>query len=546
MSSQVSIRFDPSALLIIKKEIDHAIQLIEIAIQTLNDEQKVPFELEETLEQFDQCARVLLLIDMGHLAQMIEYLSMLVRKIMANPELVDTQQMMALSEGTTMLKRYIEFTCLHEVKAPQFLLDTLNRLELALDKPLTKEGQRLIPRLNAFKSDLSLPSPPKLEKSQYVHQLFKHSLYKLIRHTETSLDLQAIKLIGAYLASDAKKRSSQQYWQLVYVAFGHIEELILSDARLRTLIQLETNIGHFLQQPEQFQASLSDLADIISLCVSQDDAISELLRRQLRIGDEQLTDAQLQVLSSHLYGPDYETIHCICELITESMTHIRNDIEYNYQNMSPEKIQEIQNQLHHIANVFQILNLHEANKALSKQAEHLSQPDILTNEGYAQQLMRSILSAMNSLGILQRNYTSNRLQLRAHNMAISLDRLDDAHSALLHETKLLVNTTAQSLEQQQINELDLTSLSSQLKELSGAALFLGAKELAKALTDSAGFIKIQQQQHIFMSPENITTLLNILACLDLFVDNLKTKQPVLKSTFEVALRNASQFQSTVA
>lgn len=108
MSSQVSIRFDPSALLIIKKEIDHAIQLIEIAIQTLNDEQKVPFELEETLEQFDQCARVLLLIDMGHLAQMIEYLSMLVRKIMANPELVDTQQMMALSEGTTMLKRYIE------------------------------------------------------------------------------------------------------------------------------------------------------------------------------------------------------------------------------------------------------------------------------------------------------------------------------------------------------------------------------------------------------------------------------------------------------
>lgn len=293
-------------------------------------------------------------------------------------------------------------------------------------------------------------------------------------------------------------------------------------------------------------ASVSDLADIISLCVSQDDAISELLRRQLRIGDEQLTDAQLQVLSSHLYGPDYETIHCICELITDSMTHIRNDIEYNYQNMSPEKIQDIQNQLHHIANVFQVLNLHEANKALSKQAEHLSQPDILTNEGYAQQLMRSILSAMNSLGILQRNYTSNRLQLRAHNMAISLDRLDDAHSALLHETKLLVNTTAQSLEQQQINELDLTSLSSQLKELSGAALFLGAKELAKALTDSAGFIKIQQQQHIFLSPENITTLLNILACLDLFVDNLKTKQPVLKSTFEVALRNASQFQSTVA
>lgn len=74
MSSQVSIRFDPSALLTIKKEIDDSVRRVEIAIQTLHDEQQIPFELEETLEHFDQCAQVLQLIDMGHLSQMIGYI----------------------------------------------------------------------------------------------------------------------------------------------------------------------------------------------------------------------------------------------------------------------------------------------------------------------------------------------------------------------------------------------------------------------------------------------------------------------------------------
>ena len=50
--------------------------------------------------------------------------------------------------------------------------------------------------------------------------------------------------------------------------------------------------------------------------------------------------------------------------------------------------------------------------------------------------MNSILSAMNSIGILVRNYTSNRLQLSVNNTAISLDRLDEAHQALLTETKI--------------------------------------------------------------------------------------------------------------
>ncbi|MCP5756864.1 hypothetical protein NL335_27790, partial [Klebsiella pneumoniae] len=83
------------------------------------------------------------------------------------------------------------------------------------------------------------------------------------------------------------------------------------------------------------------------------------------------------------------------------------DIEYNYQNMSPEKAQQLQTSLLQLAYTFKLLNLDEAASALSQQASSLSQLNILSDENYAQQLMNSILSAMNSIGILVRNYTSN-------------------------------------------------------------------------------------------------------------------------------------------
>lgn len=175
-----------------------------------------------------------------------------------------------------------------------------------------------------------------------MHQLYKLSLHKLLQHTAQSLDFQAIKIVGVYLASFARNTPSQQYWELVNIALGYLDHLILNQARLRVFIQLETNIGQFLQHPESFTATSADLADILSLCISQEDEISEHIRQQLNMGDEQLSDTQLEVLSRHLYGPDYTTIHTASKLITDAMTQIRHDIEYNYQNMSTEKIQELQ------------------------------------------------------------------------------------------------------------------------------------------------------------------------------------------------------------
>ena len=548
MSYQSSIHFDPTALLIIKNEIDNSIKLVENAVSTLAEEQTLPFGIDDALNQFEQCARILAMIDMPRLALITDYSASLMRKIMSEPQNIRTQDVIALSEGTTMLKRYIEFICLREVRVPQFLIDTLNRLELALGKPQTREGAQILPLLDCFQPNFNLAATPELEKSAYVHQLYKLSLRKLLQHTTQSLDFQAIKIVGVYLASFARNTPSQQYWELVNIALGYLDHLILNQARLRVFIQLETNIGQFLQHPENFTATSADLADILSLCISQEDEISEHIRQQLNIGDEQLSDTQLEVLSRHLYGPDYTTIHTASKLITDAMTQIRHDIEYNYQNMSTEKIQELQASLKNLANVFKVLNLNEAYQELYRQSEALNQPTILNDENYAQQLMKSILAAMNSIGILERNYLSSRLQLRVNNMNISLDRLDEAHQVLLTESKALIEMVIQMLLQyeQQPEAALLEPLCVHLKELSGAALFLGSKEQQLALLNTAEFVHSRNEQQQTLNLEQICLILNVLASLDMLIDNLKNKQPVLQSMFDVALENSQKLQTAAA
>ena len=545
MSYQTSIHFDPTALLIIKNEVDNSIKLVESAVSTLAEDQSLPFGIDDALNQFEQCAQVLALIDMQSLAKIAQYSAELMRKIMGNPAQINTQEVIALSEGTTMLKRYIEFICLREVKIPQFLLDTLNRLEIVLGKPITHEGQHIESLLDCITPDFQLPQAPTLEKSKYVHRLYKLSLNKMIKQDETEFDLQAIKLVGAYLAGLAENTPSKQYWNLVHVAFNQMDHLLLNDPRLRTLVSIERNMAQYFNAPDRFKASLSDLANILSLCISQEDDAAQHIRNQLNIGDDHLTDTQLQVFSRHLYGPDFDTMHTISELVTSEMAQIRNDIEYNYQNMTAEKTSELQQKLNNLANIFKVLNLNEAFNDLSRQASLLNDAEVLKDESFAQQLMNCILSAMNSIGVLERHHTSSRLQLRVNNMNISLDRLDEAHEALLNEAKTLVDLSSQILVQyaQDNNLAAVESIPTQLREIGGALLFLNAEAGQTALRTAADFIQQQIETSGSINLEHLNHTLDTLASADMMIDNLKYKQPVLQSMFNVALQSSEKLKT---
>ena len=544
MSYQTSIHFDPTALLIIKNEVDNSIKLVESAVSTLVEDQTLPFGIDDALNQFEQCAQVLTLIDMPSLAKIAQYSAELMRKVMTDPSNIHTQDVIALSEGTTMLKRYIEFICLREVRIPQFLLDTLNRLEIALGKPITPEGEHVEGLLDCFTPDFNLPQAPDLEKSAYIHRLYKLALNKLIGQHETESDLQALKIVGVYLAGFAAQQPSKQYWGLVHVALNNIDQLLINEPRLRTLISIERNIAAFLKQ-ESFKPSVTDLANVMSLCISQDDETGQHIRQKLNIGEDSLTDTQLQVFSRHLYGPDFETMHTISELVTTEMTQIRNDIEFNYQNMTPEKTQELQSKLTQLANTFKVLNLNEAYNDLNAQSASLSQPEVLKDDNFAQNLMQVILSAMNSIGILERHHTSSRLQIRAHNMQISLDRLDEAHDALLTETHNVIDSASQALTQYQQtqNILLLENTANQYREVAGALLFLNADAGQQALNQAADFIADQVSANAAITEDQVHRALDVLASAEMLIENLRNKQPVMQSMFDVALASSEKLKS---
>lgn len=545
MSYQTSIHFDPTALLIIKKEIDSTLQQVETTVSSLVEDKSLPFGIEDAFNQLEQCAHVLTLIDIPHLAKLTQYAADVMHKIMQKPEHILNSDVVALSEGTTMLRRYIEFICLREVRVPQFLLDTLNNLEIALGKPLTQEGQAIASSLECVTPTFELPVAPELEKTVFIHKLYKICLNKILNQTETALDLQGIKLVGTYLANLALSKPSQQYWNLVHVALNQIDTLALTDARLRTLIGIEYNMAHFFESPEDYSVSLIDLANVLSTCISQENDISQHIREQLNISEDILTDTQLQIFSRHLFGPDLNTVHTAGKLITDEMAQIRTEIEYNYQSMSAEQTLIIKSKLLNLASVFKVMNLNEAYIELKLQAENLTQNNMQNNPDFAQNLMNSILSAMNSIGILERSFTSSRLQFGINNMRISLDRLDQAHDILLSETKTLIETCSTVL----INYLEdsdsvkIDKIPNQLSEISGALLFLNAQQGHLSLLNSIKFLNVEINKERKLNLQQVENLLNVLASADMFIDNLQNKQPIFISMFNVALNSSNNLKA---
>ena len=287
------------------------------------------------------------------------------------------------------------------------------------------------------------------------------------------------------------------------------------------------------------------LSNILSLAIRQEDNTSQHIREQLNIGDTLLTDLQLQVFSRHLYGPDHDTIHTISELLSTEMAQLRIDIEYNYQTMSPEKTQELQAKIKDIANIFHVLNLTEVHTSLIAQAQELNNIDVLKDEHFAQKLMNELLAAMNAIGILERHHTSNRLQLRVNNRNIALDRLDDAHATLLNEAKLTIDLITFTLEQH-LKDQDLASLANipaKLEEVAGALLFLNVVTGQTALKNSANFVAGQIEAEKPLSTAQVHGVFDTLASADMLIENLKNKQPVLQSMFDVALVSSEKLKS---
>ncbi len=546
MSYQTSIHFDPTALLIIKSEVDNSITQIESAVNALVEDQNIPFGLDDALLHFEQCSRVLALIDMPYLSKITQYASDLIRKIMIKPSEIDEADIMVLSESTNTLRRYIEFICLREIRIPQFLLETINALEIRLHKPITNESfyvEKFVPEQPIA---CDFPLLESVEKSHFIHKLYKFALSQLLQEPKKTPNQVAFNLIGLQLANLAQNTLTEQYWNFVHYAFQHIDSIIINKPRLRTLIQIEHNIYLFAEDPKNYQVTRGDLANVLALCICHENEFSQNLRHILEIKDTILTDTQLHVLNRQLLSPDHNTMVTVSHLLSEEMTTLRREIEYSYQNLSPEKVAELQAKIKELANILNILNLNEAAHELLQQANALANIAESVSEDFVKDLMNTMLAATNAVDLLERQHTSKRLQLPTNNTNISLDRLDEAHKSLLEESQLAIEAAQIALNQHLENLEDLASLeiaALKLREISGAMRILGVETGYQALSLTAKFIEEKQNLEQGLSPQELLYIFDSLACAEVWIENLKNKQPVLNSMFDVALASSQKLKA---
>lgn len=545
MSYSTAHHFDPTALLMIKGEVEQSINAVESTVNALVEEQSLPFAIDDALHQIEQCGRVLDLIDLPNIGKIAQYCAELMRQIIQNPQNLKMREVEALSEGTSILKRYMEFATLNEVDAPILLLDSLNRLELALNKPLTTEADESLAHIQQLPV-FNLPSVVNVEKSDYVHQLYKVSLSAFLAQRVSATDIQAMKIAGQYLAYFAQGTASEQYWGLVNVALEQLAENYLTDVRLRTLIAIERNIATFLENPN-FTATQQDMFAVLTMILGQDGEVNQALRQQLGVTETVISTEDLRNLITKLYAPNSQTIHDVSHLLREEINHIRREIEYNYSSLSSEQIYEVQQKMFAVVRVLQVLNLHDVAEQFNQQAEKVVPNNHveLQSDLFAQALMDSVLTVTNSLGLLERQYTSNRLQLGVFNTEIVLDQVDKAHETLLAESKLDITHTIQKMNdyvEQPSNEI-LVEIIEKLRELSGACLFLSQESGQQALLNGAKFLELSIETEQQVSAQQMNLLLEVLAAVDLFIDNSLNKQPVLQRTFDYALESSKRLMA---
>lgn len=544
MSYQTSIHFNPTALLTIKTEVDNSIKQVESAVATLVEEQQLPFGIDDALLQLEQCSKILYLIDQPKLGQITEYCAELMRKIMAQPENINLKSVEHLSEGTSILKRYIEFSSLKEVNIPHFLLESLNRLELSLGKPLTREGDEIKPFLECVSSEFDLPKANRKETSTSLHLLYKLCLKQLLatKNAKQGLNLEGFKIVGTYLAGIATDTPSAQYWTLVSTVFSQLQNTIITLPRLRVFVGIEKQVGEFLANPNTFQPSTEDLADILRLCLAQEDQLAEKIRQKLNLGDDILSDTQLHLFRKQLAEPDYDTVKAVTDLLSEDITTLHKEVEFNYSTLSDERALEIKQHLQHVANILLLLNLQEVGQNISHSSQQINNATQFKNETFAQSLMDYLLQALNDLGLYVRTNRSVYLQYPVNNKAIALDRLDNAYETLVNELQALVELSTSTLTNyaNTKDETLLENLPNQFKEMGGALFFFAEMKNAQAaFNNCAKFLEENKE----LEQSDIQNILNVCASADILIQSVRDNQPIMFNMFDVALNSSQQLKS---
>ena len=550
MLAQPNKQIDSTSLLIVKDEIKNIIKHIEDCTNQLIEEEVLTFGIEDALTDLNQATQVLDLIEHPYLAQLCKLIEGMMRKILADFEskslsIADVQLM---SEGMYILLSYIDYFCIKEFPALQLLIPTINRLEIALRLPLTREGVLVENLFNPEQFNLELDAPTALPISPMALQLYKHTLLKLLQNKMSEHDYHALAICGLHFANKAEALPTAQFWRLVQRIFSQAEQIYLTEPRLRTFILIEALAQQLYSTDHPTPITVQDLADVITLGLAQSNDICKLLRQQLHISKDFPADSHIQITHRQLFGLDLETIQVVCNLLNEQIADIIEQITLGDYQHDPAILVLISQQLKEMSNVFLVLNLTEAASILKQQARETKTANYHNDLSNAEKLLDTLRFASNSLQFLQYQFSPLRSKLALNNDRIDLDTVYNAQKTLCVETRLDIQQLTLHLENyienQQLSEL--AEFPDRLREISGALHFLESDTGYEMLQKMARLIEnsiLHNQRHL--AHQELLLLANGIASVDFEVERILYHQPRLSLSLEIGYASLLELERAV-
>lgn len=551
MSLAHAQHFDAIALHIVKSEIDASLSQVQNALSAYVDDSNNTFGLSDAAESMSQVHGVLRLLEINGAIELADVTSQLMNLIIANLPHTNDQQLGAISEGLMLLSRYLEFVVLRENLLPQFLLPSINRIRNALNLPMLREGYFLQPYLGIVqmpKLNLNLQQPDiTSEQTQQLSVLYKASLNRILKKQANTLDFQAIKLVSHFASMLATQTQSELYWYAVNTALTELEYCELSDVRMRTLVQIERNLTHFVINTTGFAPDTQDMADILTLSACRDHQAADELRDQLGLNDYVMSDAQAGLLARYLFGPDSETIHTATKLMQQEIDSIKNKVDsMQHGDLVDNGFEAISDQLHQVASALILLNLEEASTLIAYQGHQASTWKDLSNVEDVNNLMDALLYAGNALTVLDRSYVAGANKLPFHNLHISLHQLEEAREMLVKQSRESLNMSMRSLTgyMESKDLLHMNNIPAMFECIAGALVFLDAptgRDILKVASDyiTRAFIPEQAAPSI----QSIELLANIIATVDYYLEGLEQAKPLSLHPFAVGLDSANQLKA---
>lgn len=551
MSLDTAQHFDSVALQLIKSEIDASLLQVQNALSAYVDDTSNTFGLTEAAEGLGQIHGVLRLLEITGAIELAEANSLLLNHILQNNNQSTNAQLSALSEGLMMLSRYLEFVVLRESLLPHFLLPSINRIRTELGLPMLREGYFLEPYLDIIQiPNLQLNhQKPEITPAQ-IHQLtvlYKSSLSRILKKQQNSLDFQALKLVSHFTSMLASQTPSELYWYAVDAATTDIDQCNLSDARLRTLVQIERNLQKFTTNADGFGPTIQDMADILTFSACRDHQKADELRQQLGLNDYLLSDAQSSILSRYLFGPDSNTIHMTTALMQQEITDIKNKIDIMQHGDSIEGgFNALSAHIQDLANGLSLLNLAEAATLLAYQANEVKTWKDLNNYEDVNNLIDALLYAGNALTVLTRSYQAGGNNMPFHNLHIALYQIEEARDVLIKESRETLSMSVRSLSSylETGDLLHMTNVPAMFESVSGALTFLEAMDASNMLRKASYFVeKNFVPEKDAPTKHDIDLLADIMVSIDYYFESLEEHKPLGLHPFKVGLHSASRLKA---